>query len=271
MLQRALTALRGLRPALAVLVPALSLMAGCAHTPPATRTDALSIPVAQHGDFDHYTLALTWQPGFCTDRNGPSCQPDQPHTPVIGLHGLWASLPSDLVHDGLPVTIWWGKGCDIYNHDDTPPRLSPALAKRLSMTVAHTRSSLVTHEYTKHVQCFGMNAERFFTVASTLRDRFAAGPVGRDLEHDAGQEISKADVLASFEKAYGPLPQRGLQFRCNTDAQGQTVLAQLWFTLDPRGLGRFPAASGFLPSPDVQDNCPARFHVPTWPATAQAG
>ncbi|MBV1824030.1 ribonuclease T2 family protein [Komagataeibacter oboediens] len=268
---RALTALRGLHPTLAALVPALCLMAGCAHTPPSTHTDALSIPVTRHGDFGHYTLALTWQPGFCTDQHGPSCQPDQPHAPLIGLHGLWASRPSDLVREGLPVTQWWIKGCDIYQHDDTPPQLSPALSKRLSGTVAHTRSSLVTHEYTKHVQCFGMNAERFFTVASTLRDRFAAGPVGRELDHDAGRDISKADVIGSFERTYGTLPERGLQFRCNTDAQGQPILAQLWFTLDPRGLGRFPAASGFLPSPDVQDNCPARFRVPTWPVTAQAG
>ncbi|MDT8872142.1 hypothetical protein RAA17_15620 [Komagataeibacter rhaeticus] len=120
---RALTLLRGLK--LATLASAVCLMAGCAHTPPAARTDALSIPVVQHGDFGHYTLALTWQPGFCTDQHGTTCQPDQPHTPLVGLHGLWASRPADLVRDGLPVTLWWIKGCDIYQHDDTPPQLSP--------------------------------------------------------------------------------------------------------------------------------------------------
>lgn len=260
------------------LMAAFFLLSGCAHqpaVPPAGPEAPLSLQAPRHGDFGHYTLALTWQPGFCTSPEGASCQPDQPRTPLVGLHGLWASRPSDLIKAQVPVTLWWRKGCSLYEGEapasapaSTPalsaPTLSAPLAHRLSEMVAHTRSSLVAHEYSKHVQCFGMEAEQFFTVASHLRDRFAALPSARSLTASAGQRIAKADLAREIEADTGPLPERGVQFQCNKTPQGDAVLAQIWFTLKPDALNSFPKTEAFLSSPHNQDNCPASFLVPTW-------
>lgn len=251
------------------VMAACVLMSGCAHHPPApspATTTTLSLAAPQHGDFGHYTLALTWQPGFCTGPEGSSCQADQPKTPLIGLHGLWASRPSDLIKAQVPVTTWWRKGCSLYEGDaaSPPPTFSKALSHRLSEVVAHTHSDLVAHEYSKHVHCFGMDGEQFFSVASQLRDRFEQLPSARHLTAESGMVIEKADLTRQIEADTGPLPERGVQFQCNKTPQGQSVLAQVWFTLKPDSLSSFPKTDAFMSSPQVQDNCPARFLVPQW-------
>ncbi|PCD78725.1 ribonuclease I [Acetobacter orleanensis] len=257
------------------MMAAFLLLSGCAHQPSAPLAGAmadLTLSAPRHGDFGHYTLALTWQPGFCTGPEGATCQADQPKTPLIGLHGLWASRPSDLIRAQVPVTLWWRKGCSLYESDAVaPPVLSDPLAHRLSDVVAHTHSDLVAHEYSKHVQCFGMEGERFFSVASQLRDRFAALPSARSLTAFAGQQVTKAELTKEIEADTGLLPERGIQFQCNKTPQGETVLAQIWFTLKPTSLSRFPKADAFLSSPQNQDNCPASFRVPQWAGVARTG
>ncbi|OUI84876.1 ribonuclease T2 family protein [Acetobacter tropicalis] len=249
------------------MMAASVLLSGCAHhasAPPVPASISLTAPL--HGDFGHYTVALTWQPGFCTGPEGNSCQADQPKTPLIGLHGLWASRPSDLIKAQVPVTTWWRKGCSLYEGDASPPvpRFSPTLSHRLSDVVAHTHSDLVAHEYAKHVHCFGMQEEQFFSVAIQLRDRFAALPSAQHLTSEPGTVIAKADLTREIEADTGPLPDRGVQFQCNKTPQGQSVLAQIWFTLKPDALSRFPKADAFMSSPQMQDNCPASFLVPQW-------
>ena len=255
-------------PALPFLL--LLALAGCAqHSLPITSEapDHLAIQAPRHGDFKHYTLALTWQPGFCLLHGQNTCKSDQPQTPLIGLHGLWASRPSDLIKNHQDVTIWWKKGCSIYADAapmPTVPALSSGLSTRLSSVVAHLPSDLVAHEYAKHASCFGMNAEQFFTVAATLRDRFAALPASTQITAKAGQVISKSELQTLIQTDTGPLPEKGLQFQCNKDSTGRMVLAQLWFTLKPEKLGEFPHASSFISSPWEQDNCPTHFLLPNW-------
>ncbi|MBS1001413.1 ribonuclease I [Acetobacter persici] len=266
------------------MMAASFLLSGCAHQPsapssssPSTSsagaTEALALAAPRHGDFGHYTLALTWQPGFCTGPEGNSCQADQPHTPLIGLHGLWASRPSDLIQAQVPVTTWWRKGCSLYDGGapSAAPALSDALTHRLSEVVAHTHSSLVAHEYTKHVQCFGMDGEQFFSVATHLRDRFAALPAAAHLLTEAGTRIAKADLTRQIEADTGPLPNRGVQFQCNKTPTGEAVLSQIWFTLKPASLDKFPKTDAFLSSPQLQDNCPAQFLVPQWATAGTVG
>ncbi len=82
----------------------------------------------QHGDFGHYTLALTWQPGFCA---GGRCAADQNHNVHIGLHGLWASRPHDLIARNVPAPKWWSRGCDFYHHSDAALQLDGATVRNL--------------------------------------------------------------------------------------------------------------------------------------------
>ena len=83
----------------------------------------------RYGVVDHYTLALTWQPGFYG--TGPGCLSNQPRAPLIGLHGLWASRPQVPTARHVSDPIWWRSGCDLLHHSDAEPVLADVLQQRL--------------------------------------------------------------------------------------------------------------------------------------------
>ncbi|GBQ29556.1 ribonuclease T2 family protein [Gluconacetobacter sacchari] len=241
-------------------------MAACAPTavsPPAPMAGSVVNPPA-HGDFGHYTLALTWQPGFCA--SGPGCRPDQPKTPLIGLHGLWASRPQPLIAQGVPPQRWWGAGCDIYpgQDDKAPVTVTSETKQGLDQSVAHLSHSLVDHEYHKHVQCFGIPAETFFHTALDLRARVAGSDFGTTLRAWQGRVVSKDAVMRAFRATFHSETERALQLRCEHDHAGHDVLTQLWFTIKREHVGDFPRASAFIRAPEDQDDCPATFLVPAW-------
>ncbi|MDG6094056.1 ribonuclease I [Acetobacter sp. AN02] len=241
-------------------------LAGCTQ-PRDTQDSSLSLATPQHAGFGHYTLALTWQPGFCNGPHGPSCTPDQPRTPLIGLHGLWASRPPELIRNNTPVTQWWQKGCALYEPDQPVqhPALSPETADALNRLVPRTQSDLTAHEYSKHVRCFGTDPERFFQVAIALHDRFTSLQAAHSLDAAAGTTISRQDILNRITAGTGPVPDRAIQFRCENTTEGRPQLTQIWFTLRPDALSDFPHSQAFMSSPQMQDNCPARFLLPAWP------
>ncbi|GAJ28733.1 ribonuclease T2 family protein [Acidomonas methanolica] len=245
---------------------ALVLLAGCATVAP--RPETAPFAPARHGDFDHDTLALTWQPGFCSTSEG--CEADQPHAPLIGLHGLWASEPHALEGQGVPVQEWWRKGCPLLEDaPDAAPVLEPPVAEKLSAVVPHTAQPLVPHEWNKHAACFGYAATPFFAKALALRDRFAQSAPGLWLVAHQGRVVSHEAMIASFEAStfgsVGARPvERALQTQCRYDRKGRVVLTQIWFTLSPKHLDDFPAAASYVSSPEAQDNCPAQFLIPHW-------
>lgn len=240
------------------LLVALLLLGGCAsHTP-------VSGPLVArtHSDFRHDTFALTWQPGFCS--TGSGCQSDQTHRLLIGLHGLWASEPYTLEAKSVPVQEWWAKGCDLYGTDNTPPKLLPTTTEALRGVVPHLATPLYVHEYTKHARCFSYDPDRYFVTAMEMHDRFVASAFGQWLTQRAGSDVSREEMLATFVALMHVPEDRALQLRCESDHSGRTVLTQLWFTLDPKNLKRFPDNGAYLSSPNDQNGCPATFFVPGW-------
>lgn len=248
---------------------ALLFLAGCAgHV---STPQGASLTPQTHADFRHDTLALTWQPGFCLpDKPGHNCLADQPRDPLIGLHGLWASEPFSLEAQGVPVQKWWMQGCALLGAADAELDVRPETAQALSAVMPHFQHPLVTHEYTKHVQCFGYPADDFFVSAMTLRSRFAASPFGHYLTALAGTRVQRDDVLAQFQHLSGVTAERGLQFQCGKRADGTAVLSQIWMTLDPHKLDAFPQPEAFMSSPFDQNSCPASFLVPSWAMVPEA-
>ena len=222
------------------------------------------LPVAtRFGDFDHNTLALTWQPGFC--RAGDGCLPDQPHGALLGLHGLWASRPSALVRRGVTERQWRQAGCDdLAPPTDAAPRLSPELGRRLAAVMPHLHPGLLRHEYDKHVACFGFAAETFFAHALLARDAVAFGPFGLWLRDQTGRVVRHADAIRAFARDLHSARPRVVQFRCDRDRAGRVVLTQVWITLRVDGLARFPAPETLADAPVSEDDCPASFGVPGW-------
>jgi ribonuclease I (enterobacter ribonuclease) len=232
-----------------------SLAAAAAHAAP--------LAPARHRDFGHYTFALTWQPGFCSTDGG--CLRSQPQDVLIGLHGLWASRPQSLIDRGISAAQWWRRGCDYYHHSDDAPPLSPAMLMRLQRVMPHLKHGLLRHEYDKHVQCFGFEAQKFFATELRMRQRVVDSAFGRYLTVTAlGQEVRHADVSAAFMRAFGTDQTSALQLRCGRNDSGQMVLTQMWITLHTDALASFPRDGALMDAPIAQDNCPMRFRVPRW-------
>jgi len=233
----------------------------------ATAVGALPLAPARHADFAHYTLALTWQPGFCD--TGPGCLGDQPHDVLVGLHGLWASRPQGLIDRGISAPQWWRRGCDFYrqghSHGVRGPRLSAATLRRLDHVMPHLEDPLLPHEYVKHVQCFGFDPQAFFDTELRMRRQVLDSPFGRYLTATArGHTVGRAAVIDAFMHAFHSDQPSALQLRCERDEHGDTVLTQLWITLHSDALSRFPRGDSLMGAPIPQDNCPARFRVPDW-------
>ena len=241
------------------------LMAALAALPLAAMPQSALVPT-QHGDFGHYTFALTWQPGICSTEEG--CTAEQPREPLIGLHGLWASRPKGLIDSGLPRTTWWSRGCDLYHHSSAPPPISAALDTRVESVMPHFAHSLLMHEYDKHVQCFGFDPTLFFTTELSMRDAVVRSPFGAYLMHQAGRAVKHGAVIADFEKAFATGHGASLQLQCGRNAQGQEVLTQFWITIKADALAAFPGSSSLMDATTVQDTCPGRFLIPAWPKKA---
>jgi ribonuclease I len=216
---------------------------------------------ARHGDFNHYTFALTWQPGICA---AEKCLPDEPKAPLIGLHGLWASLPESLSVKGVVNPEWWSKGCDYYRHSDAPPPLDASLHDRLEGIMPHFHYDLLTHEYDKHVQCFGFDATRFFAKELAMRQAVVSSSFGKYLMQNAGRKVDHADVVKQFQAAFKTNRETALQLRCEKTASGELVFAQFWMTIASKEIGAFPKASSFMETTPNQDSCPSRLLIPDW-------
>jgi ribonuclease I len=224
---------------------------------------ALPLSPATHADFAHYTFALTWQPGFCSSDGG--CLGDQPRDVLIGLHGLWASRPQSLIDRGVSAQQWWSRGCDYYRHSDSAPRLSRTTVRRLDRVMPHLKDSLLRHEYAKHVQCFGFDAQTFFDTELYMRRQVLDSDFGRYLTGTAlGKTVRRDAVIDSFMRAFRTNQASALQLRCERDRSGRTVLTQLWITLHSNALSRFPRNGSLMNAPIAQDSCPGRFLVSDW-------
>lgn len=226
----------------------------------ATAVSAPLVP-ARHGDFAHYTFALTWQPGFCGKAG--SCLDQSARHALIGLHGLWASRPQSLIDAGVTAPQWWHRGCDYFHHSSKPPVLSSSTRRRLLAVMPHLRHSLLTHEYDKHVQCFGFGAERFFNTELAMRQRVVHSRFGRYLLLQArGHIVRRSDIVTAFMRSFDTDRRNALQLRCDSDASGRVVLSQLWITLHAGDVAAFPYKRSLMNAPIAQDNCPSTFRVP---------
>jgi ribonuclease I len=231
---------------------------------------ALSVPAiassaprpAEHGDFSHYTFALTWQPGICTTDEG--CLPNQPRSPLIGLHGLWASRPQALIRSGITDRTWWSRGCDYYARSTAAPPIGSRLRQTLESVMPHFEHDLLVHEYDKHVRCFGFDATAFFTTELRMRQAVAESAFGRYLVSEAGNMVTHVAVTTHFASAFSTDKRTSLQLQCGRDSAGRTVLTQFWITIRTAELGEFPKPSSLMNALTDQDTCPAVFRVPAW-------
>lgn len=109
------------------------------------------------GDFDYYTLVLSWSPTHCGSPQGRNdhtqCNPRRARGYAFILHGLWPQYER-----GYPERC------------RTPFR--PFVSKRTiaSMMDIMPSKRLIIHEYRKHGTCSGMGPKDYFDLSRKLFD-----------------------------------------------------------------------------------------------------
>ncbi len=113
------------------------------------------------GDFDYYTLVLSWSPTYCADRDRPrrddlQCSGPRPYAFVV--HGFWPQ------YDKPRRGYRWPNNCDTGSRPWVPQRVIDDM-----LDIMPSRG-LIIHQYRKHGVCSGLGAKDYFELT---REAFA--------------------------------------------------------------------------------------------------
>ncbi|WP_170150042.1 ribonuclease T2 family protein [Kushneria sinocarnis] len=227
---------------------------------------ARSLSPTRLTDFEHYTLALSWHPGFChvEGRGRAECATDTPDGLLV-LHGLWPSLPQQLRQQGVAQSEWWQAGCYHFSGEPrggfcrlTPLTLEDRLQGRLEQAMPGTRSCLERHEYTKHAACFGLSAQDYFSTALQLYRRINASDWSDFMRLRAGTMVARETLLARFREEFRTDSTRALRLDCER-REGVAWLTGIAIGIQRRALDAFPQPRSLAPL--EPGSCPSRFLI----------
>ncbi|MDT8893098.1 ribonuclease I [Halomonas sp. I1] len=249
-------------------------LAARAATPPARRWQALlsilllgvalfgasparaEVPSIAASGFDHYTLALTWHPGFCASRSRPPRECREPELrrgteQGFVLHGLWPSLPHRLSERGVERRHWWRQGCFIEHERPEGGfcrhpalELPDDLAGELDSVMPGRASCLGRYQYAKHAACLNVTAEDLFDTSVALVEAVNASAFADFLVIHRGGEVARNALIEAFEAAFGEDTGRALRLECA--GRGNRLLTEVRIGIDARSLADFPASSSLV-------------------------
>ncbi len=214
--------------------------------------------------FQHYTLALIWQPGACMVHArlaGPACDlriSGGVSSRQWSLHGLWPSIPDALSRQGIAPPTWWRNGCYFFPSQQAIPAarscqnpvldLQPTVRAQLDLAMPAARSGLDRHEYYKHAACYGFKQNSFFRRALNLLKVVNANAFTAFMRRHRGRVVNRATLRQAFRKDFSLLSSQALELRCSTQPGNgrQDVLVQAWMTLRADRIKEFPAPESFM-------------------------
>lgn len=224
----------------------------------------------ERDDFGHYTLALTWHPGFCATRSRP---PRECREPALRegasrgfvLHGLWPSLPERFAAQGVDRRHWWREGCFLeqprndgsFCRAHPPLGLEAPLAEALDAAMPGRASCLDRYQYAKHAACFDLAEDDYFAAAVALLERVNESAFGAFVALNQGGTVARNDLIGAFEAAFGEGTGRALRLRCG--GRGNRVLSEVRIAIDAERLGDFPAAESLVPQ--ERGRCATRVRI----------
>lgn len=214
--------------------------------------------------FDHYTIALSWLPGFCLVSH--KCKRSMTHNNVVGLHGAWPSEPKSLENAGLPEKIWVQRGCQaapMTAHSRAMP-MSKETREAYASVTADTGNDIVTHEAKKHLACLDLDPNETIGAALKVRGAFTKTEAAKFLLSKAGKKVSRAAFFKSARRDWPHFPKGGVVLRCRRDAAKGPVLVEIQLALDPATINEFPRLSTFTQVSGRRSSCPATFYLPDW-------
>ena len=105
-------------------------------------------PQGQPGQFDYYTVSLSWSPSYCaTHRDPDQCGRGMGFV----LHGLWpqheAGYPESCSNEKLPGPV------------------------RGTYASLYPSPKMIGHEWSKHGTCSGLDPAAYFALSSKMKDQ----------------------------------------------------------------------------------------------------
>ena len=233
----------------------------------AVDTTSSSLWANADGNFDYYTLALSWQPTFCeTNSRKPECVTqtrDRYDATNFALHGLWPNQQNDPSHSFAycqqPESIVdqdHGDWCEM-----PPLSLSDTIAADLQVYMPGTASCLQNHEWYKHGVCADMSDDAYFALSNALVASFSQTEFNQTIANHIGEEVSRRDLLNQFEGEFGSGADDYLSLRC-TDIDGVSTLSEIQLVLK-NDLDDVSNFSHLFPTETIrpQGNCPQQFMI----------
>lgn len=197
------------------------------------------------GDFDYYTLVLSWSPTYCQTRNrddgGEQCRGDRPYNFI--LHGLWPQWQRG-----------WPSNCRTRERPWVPNRV---INEMLDIMPS---KRLIIHEYRTHGACSGLSAEDYFALARKLYESIR---IPDSLaQADEPLSVTTEEVERAFLSANPQLQASMIAVSCK---EGLVEEVRVCFSRDgkPQNCGRNEEQSricraGKLTLPPVQSTFPGR-------------
>lgn len=149
------------------------------------------------GQFDYYTLVLSWSPTYCASEarpGDPQCsRTERPYAFV--LHGLWPQYER-----GFP------ESCRTRERPFVPDRVISQM-----MDIMPSRS-LVIHEYRKHGTCSGLNPEQYYALSRQLFEKIKIPQ--RFISPQTLASLSPGEVTGAFLTANPTLKPDMLAVSC---------------------------------------------------------
>jgi ribonuclease T2 len=217
-------------------------------------------------EFDHYVLALSWEPAFCQFHN------DKPECGALGandfaaghlsVHGLWPnSGPSegptycavDAATQKLDQPQSW---CEM-----PEPQLSDKTRAALEPAMPGVSSCLDRHEWIKHGTCTGVSADSYFATSVRLANAVQATKLGEVLEANVGRYVTPQQLINAFEASFGAGSSQALTLVC-TQGGGLAYLSEVRIALKPDALkGALEHDDLYLKDGGEAGSCPDTIRV----------
>lgn len=164
-----------------------------------------------------YVLTISWHPAFCeTKPYLTECRDERSSDYTadhFALHGLW---PQDDEYCGVGTEII--ETDEANRWDDLPPvEVSDATWRDLVRVMPGTEDGLERHEWVLHGSCAGASAETFFSRSIALLEEINASVVRDVLARNIGRHVSRNQIRAAFDAAFGDGAGRKVRVDCEAD------------------------------------------------------
>lgn len=203
---------------------------------PISSEEAVVVEPATPAFDGEYVLTLSWHPAFCeTKPNLTECRNERLSdysTDHFSLHGLWPQVGEYCGIGDKIVAI------DEVNHWDDLPEIevSNATWRDLTRLMPGTEDSLERHEWTLHGSCSGASADTFFKRAIALVEEVNDSAVRELLSGNIGKHVSRNQIRAAFDEAFGEGAGRKVRVDCEAD-DDRDLIFELRVNLEGDAMG----------------------------------